>query len=290
MSGEAPITWQGVRAAFRRSLKQRPAPEALNALLFRPLGFLVAWLFARTPVRPIHLVLTHTLVGLVAAWTIARGRDRCAAVLLQVVTVLDNADGQLARLRDEITELGRYADTELDTAVNAALFSVIAARTGQVRRSALAFFVLTLLLSWDFNIESLYRKVRGEPFRPEVRDPDSRWLYLARSIYRIVFAPQDRAIQWLETRLFEWTSRGLVPEERDRAARRWWGRWVAGVAANLGLTTQYAWLGVFLWRGRLHQYPAFVVSQVLAPGLTLFVRCRRMVWRRRERMSLSAED
>ena len=55
-----------------------------------------------------------------------------AAVLLQVKTVLDGADGQLARALDRVTVLGRYLDSESDLLVDAALFAAL----GSVDRAA----------------------------------------------------------------------------------------------------------------------------------------------------------
>ena len=52
-----------------------------------------------------------------------QGKFLLAAILIQVKTVLDNADGQLARLSGRITAFGRYLDSELDLFVNAALFA-----------------------------------------------------------------------------------------------------------------------------------------------------------------------
>ena len=54
-------------------------------------------------------------------------------VLLQLKTVLDNADGQLARASGRVTLTGRYLDTEADLVVNAALFAALGYVTGQVR-------------------------------------------------------------------------------------------------------------------------------------------------------------
>ncbi|MCX7622380.1 MAG: CDP-alcohol phosphatidyltransferase family protein [Thermomicrobium sp.] len=263
---------------YRRSLKARPAPEAVNAVVFRPLGYLVARGLLGTPVRPIHLVLLHTCLGIVAGLAILAGRERWAAAVLQVVTVLDNADGQLARLRGEETELGRYADTELDAVKNAVLLAAIGRRIGRVRRAALAFVVLTAVLSWDFNVEYLYRAARGERFRPEVRDEDGFWLMLARSIYRALFAPQDRAIRWLERQAFR-CSTGCR-DERSDCARAWWGREVVWLGANLGLSTQYVWLGIFLLTRRLETALAFLLGQAAVPVLSVVVRwlvfrCRR---------------
>ncbi len=264
-------------AEFRRSLKPRPTPELVNVALFRPLGFLVARSFLRTPVRPTHLVIAHTVLGLVAATFLARGADRLAALLLQVVTVLDNADGQLARLREEETELGRYLDTEFDAVVNLALFTAIAARTRQRYRSLAAYAVLTLLLSWDFNVEYLYRSVRGEEVRSRWSDRGGWGLALARWIYRLVYTPQDQAIRWLEGKLLALAAPGY--QYHPEVTRQWWDHRVTFAGANLGLSTQYAWLGLFLWWQRVQQYPTFVLSQLFVP---LLVTAWRWVSLRRE--------
>lgn len=119
--------------------KERPVQEFLNALLFRPLAHLVVLLLLRTPVRPHHLVLFHTGLVLGAAWLLLR-EDLGAALLLQLKTVLDNADGQLARLRGEVTEFGRYLDTGMDFLGNLALFLALGLRTGFLEKALLAFW------------------------------------------------------------------------------------------------------------------------------------------------------
>ena len=54
-----------------------------------------------------------------------------AALLLQLKTVLDNADGQLARAAGKESVLGRYLDSESDLLVNAALFAALGHVTGR---------------------------------------------------------------------------------------------------------------------------------------------------------------
>jgi phosphatidylglycerophosphate synthase len=272
------------RLRYRRSLKERPAPEFVNAVLFRPLGFLVASGLARTPVRPLHLVLLHTLLGFVAASALVCRRDRLAALLLQIVTVLDNADGQLARLRREESELGRYADTELDALKNLAIFAAIGHRTKRWRAALAGFFVLMLLLSWDFNVEYLYRSVRGERFRPAVRDANGVWLTVGRWVYRWFFAPQDRAVRWFERQLFRILTRQSVDD--PASARVWWSRSVVLLAANLGLSTQYLWLGCFALAARLERYLDFVLAQGLVPVCAL--GWRWWLWKRRSGRGLAS--
>ena len=88
------------------------------------------------------VVLASTAAGLAGAVELARGHLVVAALLVQLKTVLDNADGQLARLTDRVTAFGRYLDSECDLLVNAALFAAVGwttgsplARRGRVRRA-----------------------------------------------------------------------------------------------------------------------------------------------------------
>ncbi|WP_243031752.1 CDP-alcohol phosphatidyltransferase family protein [Thermus altitudinis] len=234
--------------------KERPVHEFLNIVLFRPLAHLVVRLLLFTPVRPHHLVLFHTFLVLLASWCILRGLDVAAALLLQLKTILDNADGQLARLRGEATELGRYLDTELDLLGNLFLFVALGARTGAWELSALAFVVFTWVQSHDFNLERLYREARGLPLPAEKLDPPGPLLGFLRGVYRGFFLPQDRAVRALETfllRRFRLSPMGFWDEGA-----------LAGVV-NLGLTTQLFFLGVFLLFHQPRAYLTFVVLQAL---------------------------
>ena len=93
-----------------RSRKQRPGTEILCEYVFRPLAQLVVVALLPLRVPPPAVVLTATTVGLTAAAELARGQLLAAALLLQLKTILDNADGQLARASGRASALGRYLD------------------------------------------------------------------------------------------------------------------------------------------------------------------------------------
>ena len=57
---------------------------------------------------------------------------------MQLKTVLDNADGQLARLSGRVTLLGRYLDSECDLLVDAALFAALGWYAGAPARARAA--------------------------------------------------------------------------------------------------------------------------------------------------------
>lgn len=246
--------------------KARPVQEFLNAVLFRPLAHLLVRLLLPTPVRPPHLVLFHTLLVLLAAGLVLKGEDLLAAFLLQAKTVLDNADGQLARLRGEVTELGRYLDTELDFLGNLSLFLALGFRTGAWGWALAAFLVFTLVQTWDFNLERLYRKARGLPLPQEPQDPKTPLLALLRGVYRFLFLPQDRAVTALEEALAR--RLGLDP------LRFWDEASLAGVV-NLGLTTQLFFLGVFLAVHQPGAYLTFVLLQAVYLGAWYLWRIAR---------------
>ena len=88
---------------FARSRKRTPAPEYVCDAIFRPLAHLVVVALLPLRVPPVAVLLAGTATGLAAAFAIGGGHLVLAAVLLQVKTVLDNADGQLARASGRVS-------------------------------------------------------------------------------------------------------------------------------------------------------------------------------------------
>ena len=141
-------------------------------------------------------MLVAAAIGVAGGVALALTAFVAAALLLQLKTLLDNTDGGLARLTGRVTLVGRYLDTESDTALNAFLFAVLGWVTGRPWLALLAFCALTALLSVNFNLAELYREARGEgtPTPPWTGGRVERTLAL---VYRAFFAPQDRVVRAL---------------------------------------------------------------------------------------------
>ncbi len=247
------------RPTLRSSRKQRAAAsnELLCEAIFRPLAHLVVLVLLPLRVPPPAVVLASTATGVAAAVELGDKRWVWAAVLLQVKTVLDNADGQLARAAGKESVLGRYLDSESDLLVNAALFVALGHVTGRPWLALVSFGVLTLVLSVDFNLERLYRRERGDPFEP--RPQATGFAAVLARVYDVVYGPQDRLVEWfVELRL---RRLGAGPAARlayhDRAT--------LAVVANFGLSTQLAALGICL----LARAPVAYLWLVIACGLAL---------------------
>jgi phosphatidylglycerophosphate synthase len=223
-------------------------------------------------VSPVVVVVANGIAGLAAAAAIAGEHLVVAAVLLQLRTLLDNADGQLARVTGRTSALGRYLDTEVDLVVNAALFVALAYTTSSPVLALVGFVALTVVLSADFDTDVLYRRARGESV---VVDPDAasegRTARALAWIYRLVFGPQDRTLQAFSRRRLE-RALGDVsdPGLRTRATLAYYDDVTATILANLGLSTQHAILGVCLVLGAPSVYLWLVLAvAALLPLLQL---------------------
>lgn len=266
-------------AAYRRSLKARPRSEIASQYLFRPLAHVVVRALLPLRVPPVAVLLAAAATGLAAAALLATGRLVESALVLQLKTVLDNADGQLARASGRVSALGRYLDTEADFLVNAALLGALGYATEEPVLAAAAFAVLTLVLSVDFNLERLYRSERGEAVASEPgAEGAGRTLAFLHAFYGAVFAPQDRLVRFLAERRLSHLVAAAGTAGARRARLAYHDGATLSVLANLGLSTQLAVLGVCLAAGE----PEIYLWLVLACGpltVLLFLRRERLARR-----------
>jgi len=83
----------------------------------RPIASVIVRAVFRTGVTPNQLTYAAFVLGLAAAYLFSRGTAAgflAAGILVQLSSILDNADGMLARARDQMTEFGAQLDIFLD--------------------------------------------------------------------------------------------------------------------------------------------------------------------------------
>jgi phosphatidylglycerophosphate synthase len=221
--------------------KQRGGFDVVCELLFRPPAHLVARALAPLRVPPPAVVLAGAATGFAAAAAVGRHAFLAAALLLQLKTLLDNADGQLARATGRITDFGRYLDSESDLLVDAAVFAALGLRIGPWLALA-GFVLLTTVLSLNFNLERIHR---GAP---------AGWdgSTLGR-VYAVMYGWQDR-----------------LAEKLIRRPRRA----TVFVASNFGLSPQLLVLGICLAAGHPDAYVG-VLAICLAALVVLIAIDRR---------------
>jgi archaetidylinositol phosphate synthase len=261
-------------SVLARSRKAKVGRELLCELVFRPLAHLVVVVLLPFRVPPPLVAAASGATGIVAAVELAQGRFLLAAVLVQVKTVLDNADGQLARLSGRITPFGRYLDSELDLIVNAALFAAVGWSTGRPLLAAAGFVALTTVLSANYNAERLYRAERGEA-TSAMPETTGRADGLLRALYALLYAPQDRFVERFVAHRLRAASPQACLAYHDRAT--------VSVLANLGMSTQLLAFGICVALGRPAGF-AWVALGELVLVLSLALRRELAVRRVRARV------
>jgi archaetidylinositol phosphate synthase len=236
-------------SALARSRKPRRGTELLCEGIFRPLAHPLVLLFARLRVPPPLVVVFASAAGIAAAVELGRGSLIVAALLVQLKTLLDNADGQLARLTGRTSAFGRYLDSDVDLVVNAALFAALGWRTGHAALVLAGFLALTSVLSLNFNAERLSRAATAES------EATDRPTAVLRRIYGLVYLPQDRLAESIVAR-----RPGLA------------GPSAVALLANLGMSTQLAAFGLLMALGHPLAFVWLALAELALIGLVILPR------------------
>ena len=173
----------------------------------RPFARVMARYLKEKPVTVIQVTTLHLLLTLYCAWLILDGYSVLACFLLIVKGVIDAVDGELARIRERPSHVGRYWDTVADTV---GLITVMGA-FGTVFSWTLWFtslMILATLFQYSlFNHYSVSMRALGsgdatsridERVRP-VAHPweQQRNVNIFHSVYLLFFSWQDRMISWV---------------------------------------------------------------------------------------------
>ena len=103
--------------------------------LIRHLSARTTPLLAKLPITPNQITSASFLVGLAAAWYLYRGgygNGVAAAALFVVRYVLDNCDGEIARLKGLSSNFGMHYDTFVDWVVHSVFFAALGIGYGRV--------------------------------------------------------------------------------------------------------------------------------------------------------------
>ncbi len=96
--------------------------------MIRHLSVRLTPLLVRSPFSANHITLASLVAGLAACWSVLHGSwsgNVVGGLLLVVCYVLDNCDGEIARIKNQSSEFGMYFDTFVDWIVHAAFFAAL---------------------------------------------------------------------------------------------------------------------------------------------------------------------
>ena len=112
-------------ARLRRSLPKE-ADGPVSRYLNRPLSTRMSMALAHLPLHPDVVSLVAFLLGVAAAWLLGSGRGIAGGILVQLASILDGVDGEMARLQVRAGPGGALLDGVLDRLADAAIVGGLA--------------------------------------------------------------------------------------------------------------------------------------------------------------------
>lgn len=111
----------------------------------RPIAKIIANYLKNTVLTPIHVTIGFIIAGFLAIYCMLENLYWFAAFFLILKSILDAADGELARVKQKPSYTGRFLDSVADIILNALFFITIAYITNANYWACfLAFFGLQL--------------------------------------------------------------------------------------------------------------------------------------------------
>ncbi|MBI9072046.1 MAG: CDP-alcohol phosphatidyltransferase family protein [Melioribacteraceae bacterium] len=234
----------------------------------RSLAVKFAELLLPTGLGAISITWMFTFVGIVAALLIYLDQPVIAALLLPVKSMLDAADGEMARLRKKPSYVGRYLDSVNDFLINAILIFTLMHKCNQSYVLAFAALVLMELQGSVFNYYYLVKRYKcdgdktsriNESSKPEPFPWDNKnALTTLHFLYKVIYRWQDKIIWFLD-------------KKADQAENL--PKWFMSLVSVLGLGFQLLVMALFLIAGYSELIiPVFIFPYTVYGILVIVIR------------------
>lgn len=253
---------------FKKSVKPRPVEEIANIQIFRPLAHILLLEIKDKNISPEVIVFIHTSMVILSSILIYY-KDSIflgllAAILLQLKTVLDNLDGQLARYKNKTTIAGRYLDTLMDYLGNLSIFIALGLKYNQLIFSLSSFLIFTFVLSYDFNIEKIHKEKLQNGKKSNLSNcsyskKTNNLETILKKIYDYLLGYQDKLITYFENKTYVFLlnlgfskskAEYILASENHKNLKYFenlfWKKEYLNITANMGLSTQLLILGILL--------------------------------------------
>jgi len=241
--------------SYKHSIKSDISDEFINTYLLRPIAGVIVAVLDNTRITPNQATIASIVVGIVAAMGYLLGTPTAflvAGLLVTLKDILDSADGQLARAKQQYSRVGRFLDSIGDFVVDVALFAAIGWVLYQQEQTwwmlvlaGLGLFGISLRVSYHVfyqtNFLHLQKRYTTNRVTEEVREGDimngGMELTLQR-VFQFIYGWQDR----LMVKIDKWSSPqspGSTNNTSKDYRRRWYVDKIAlRISGFLGLGTE----------------------------------------------------
>jgi phosphatidylglycerophosphate synthase len=273
-----PVLAQGL------AFKALEIEELADVYFFRPLGFVAARLAAALRTTPTQVTILSTVFGVAGGLLLCNQRFALLGfALLIVYSILDSADGQLARLTGRVTELGRVLDGVGGYITHAAIYIGIVGgliQGGDTGRLLVWAALAAIANAVQAQMYEFHRHhyativVQGLVLQDDPAKIDSgsiKWLY---RLYLALQSSLNGLHMDVESVIAAHANAGMVrPEDRIRY-RGCFYRVVRGWNL-LGDNTRFYAIGVLAWLHRIDLFFIFILVPMNAALIGLWLWQRR---------------
>jgi hypothetical protein len=216
-----------------------------------------------TKVTPIHVTLLFGVFGLFACFFILKNHFVLAGVCWVIKSILDAADGELARLKNTPSYTGRYLDSIFDVILNFFVLGCVWSVTGssllvavlaflglQLQGTLYNYYYVILRNEFDGDITSRINEKSSPEALPGEEQSHVDLLY---NVFNLLYRAFDQAIFYADSQA---TKKQHFP------------RWFMTAVSALGLGSQILILAVMLCLHLEHYIlPFFILYTALIPIL-----------------------
>lgn len=146
-------------AEFKKSLKTVDSEEILDLLIFRPISFAFVKLIYSTSITPNQISIIAMIFGILSGVFYAFASYDfmlLGALSLFLCNTLDCADGQLARLKNNGTRIGRVVDGFIDYITSISIFIGLGIAMTTITGDPLYAWALTVAAGVSKAVQNLF--------------------------------------------------------------------------------------------------------------------------------------
>lgn len=236
----------------------------------RPIARLIAGSLKNTSVTPVQVTIWFVISGLISIACMVQGFYWLAGFFLVLKSILDAADGELARIKETPSYTGRYLDSVSDIILNFIIFMVIWYITEiSIWWALLAFFCYQLQGTlYNYYYVILRSKLNGdttsriiEEGTPTALGTESqKAVNVLFTLYTLCYSVYDKIIYQLDRNAAEGK---IIPN------------WLMTAVSTFGLGFQLLLISVFLIVGwKAYIIPFFIGYSVM---IFIFIGLRKVV-------------
>ena len=228
----------------------------------RPIARFIALYLKNTTCTPVQVTWLFIVSGLIAITAMFYGYYYMAAFFLVLKSILDAADGELARLKETPSYTGRYFDSIADILLNALIFYTLYIICDVSFIWALLGFLAVQLHGtlYNYYYVILRNKVNGDTtsriFETETPQAlpgeNQKTVNLLFKVYRILYGVFDKIIYRLDNN---------APQAKVLP------KWLMTAVSSFGLGFQLLLIGIFLMLG----IKEFIIPFFLLFSIMIFV-------------------